>query len=65
MKQSLQLKIGQQLAMRDLMTDLRSANPLSQGGGNKPFSKADRGRFLNALERDIRAAAKQGEGYRQ
>lgn len=48
--------IGQQLAMRDLMADLRAANPLSQGGGGKPFSKADRSRFLDALERELRAA---------
>lgn len=43
--------IGEVLAMRDLMTDLRAANPLSQGGGAKPFSKADRSRFLDALDR--------------
>ncbi|EAU46857.1 YaiI/YqxD family protein [Salipiger bermudensis] len=48
--------IGQQLAMRDLMADLRAANPLNQGGGGKGFTKADRSRFLNALEREIRQA---------
>ncbi|WP_171132754.1 YaiI/YqxD family protein [Ruegeria sp. HKCCA6707] len=48
--------IGQQLAMRDLMADLRAANPLGQGGGGKPFGKADRSRFLDALERELRAA---------
>lgn len=47
--------IGQALAVRDLMSDLRSADPFRQGGG-KSFSKADRSRFLDALERDIRAA---------
>lgn len=47
--------IGQQLAMRDLMADIRAANPLAQGGGGKAFTKADRSRFLNALEREIRA----------
>jgi uncharacterized protein YaiI (UPF0178 family) len=47
--------IGQVLATRDLMTDLRSADPFRQGGG-KPFSKTDRSRFLEALERVIRAA---------
>lgn len=46
--------IGQQLAMRDLMADLRAANPLGAGGGGKPFSKADRSRFLDALERAVR-----------
>jgi hypothetical protein len=50
--------IGQQLAMRDLMADLRAANPLGAGGGGKAFSKADRSRFLDALEREIRAAEK-------
>lgn len=47
--------IGQQLAMRDLMADLRSADPFRQGGG-KGFSKADRSRFLDALERCLRKA---------
>ena len=50
--------IGQQLAMRDLMADLRAANPLSQGGGGKAFGKADRSRFLDALERELRAATR-------
>ena len=48
--------IGQQLAMRDLMADLRAANPLGTGGGGKPFSKADRSRFLESLDRMLRAA---------
>lgn len=47
--------IGQVLATRDLMADLRSADPFRQGGG-RPFSKADRSRFLEALERLVRAA---------
>ncbi|MGO4907371.1 YaiI/YqxD family protein [Pseudorhodobacter sp. W20_MBD10_FR17] len=47
--------IGQVLATRDLMQDLRSADPFRQGGG-KPFSKADRSRFLDALERVLQAA---------
>ena len=51
-----QANIGHQLAMRDLMTDLRAANPLNQGGGGKAFGKADRSRFLDALDRMIRAA---------
>ncbi len=53
-----QANIGQQLAMRDLMADLRSADPFRQGGG-KSFSKADRSRFLDALERALRAAKKE------
>lgn len=47
--------IGNQLAMRDLMSDLREADPFRQGGG-RPFSKADRSNFLNALETMVRAA---------
>lgn len=47
--------IGQQLAMRDLMADLRAADPFRQGGG-KGFTKADRSRFLDALERALRQA---------
>lgn len=50
--------IGQQLAMRDLMADLRAANPLGAGGSGKGFTKADRSRFLDALERELRAAAR-------
>ena len=52
--------IGQQLAMRDLMADLRAANPLGMQGGGKGFSKADRSRFLDALEREIRTAKSAG-----
>lgn len=51
-----QANIGQQLAMRDLMADVRAANPLGAGGGGKSFTKADRSRFLDSLEREIRAA---------
>ncbi len=47
--------IGNVLATRDLMQDLRSADPFRQGGG-RPFSKADRSRFLEVLERELRAA---------
>lgn len=46
--------IGNILATRDLMADIRAANPLHQGGGGRPFSKADRSRFLEALERLLR-----------
>jgi len=52
--------IGNALAMRDLMADLRSANPLGAGGGAKLFGKADRSRFLESLERMIRAAGRPG-----
>lgn len=47
--------VKEALAMRDLMSDLRSADPFRQGGG-KAFSKADRSRFLDALEREMRTA---------
>jgi hypothetical protein len=52
-----QANIGNVLATRDLMADLRSADPFRQGGG-KGFTKADRSRFLDALERELRAAAR-------
>ena len=47
--------VGAALASRDLMTDLRAADPFRQGGG-KPFGKADRARFRDALERVVRQA---------
>lgn len=47
--------IGNVLATRDLMADLRAADPFRQGGG-KGFTKADKSRFLDALERVLRAA---------
>ncbi|MEM8691579.1 MAG: YaiI/YqxD family protein [Pseudomonadota bacterium] len=46
--------VGNVLATRDLMADLRAADPFRQGGG-KGFTKADRSRFLDALERELRA----------
>ncbi|AMY71906.1 YaiI/YqxD family protein [Frigidibacter mobilis] len=51
--------IGNVLATRDLMADLRAADPFRQGGG-KGFTKADRSRFLDALDRMLRAAIKEG-----
>ena len=45
--------IGQVLATRDLMTDLRAADPFRQGGG-VAFSKADRARFKDTLDRVLR-----------
>jgi uncharacterized protein YaiI (UPF0178 family) len=51
--------IGNVLATRDLMSDLRSADPFRQGGG-RPYSKADRSRYLEALERVVRAAVAAG-----
>lgn len=48
-----QANIGNVLATRDLMADLRAADPFRQGGG-RPFAKADRSRFLAALDRALR-----------
>jgi uncharacterized protein len=49
--------IGNVLATRDLMADLRAADPFRQGGG-RGFTKADRSRFLDALELAVRRAAR-------
>ena len=51
--------IGSQLATRDLMADLRAADPLMTGAGKqggRAFSKHDRSRFLERLEVLIRKA---------
>lgn len=50
--------VGNALATRDLMTDLRAADPFRQGGG-RAFSRADRSNFLNALETEMRRAAQE------
>jgi uncharacterized protein len=49
--------IGNVLATRDLMADLRAADPFRQGGG-RGFKKVDRSRFLDALELAVRRAAR-------
>ncbi len=46
--------IGGVLATRNLMSDLRSAGALT--GGPPPFSKKDRSRFLDHMERTVQAA---------
>ncbi len=46
--------IGPALASRDLAADLRAADPFRQSGG-RAFSNADRSRFLDALDRAMRA----------
>lgn len=51
--------IGNVLALRDLMADLRAADPLGAGGSGRAFSKADRARFLDNLERMVRAAGRE------
>ena len=50
-----QANIGQKLATRDLMQDIRASNPFHHGGG-AAFSKADRSRFLQALDKALKAA---------
>ncbi len=50
--------IGNVLATRDLMADLRAADPFRQGGG-RAFSRADRSRFLEGLERAVQSAKKE------
>ncbi|MCC6001240.1 MAG: YaiI/YqxD family protein [Pararhodobacter sp.] len=50
--------IGNILATRDLMADLRAGNPFMQGSG-RGFQKADRSRFLDALEKAVRRASGQ------
>lgn len=50
--------IGNILATRDLMSDLRAADPFLQGKG-RSFSKADRSRFLDALDKALIRAARE------
>lgn len=47
--------IGERLATRDLMKDIRAADPFHQGGG-PAFSNADRSRFRQSLDRLARLA---------
>jgi len=48
--------IGVRLATRDLMTDLRAADPLMQVGSQRhaAFSRRDRSQFRDRLEAEIR-----------
>lgn len=45
--------IGMAVAMRELMSDLRAMGEAR--GGNAPFSKADRSRFLQAMESAVQS----------
>lgn len=47
--------IGPILSSRNLMAEIRSADPFHTGGG-APFGRADRSRFLDQLDRALRAA---------
>ena len=51
--------IGNQLASRDLMADIRAALPLdmAKAGGGRTFSSADRGRFKQILDQKVRQMA--------
>lgn len=51
--------IGPRLAARDLMADIRAANPFHQGSGSA-FGKAERARFLATLDRVLGAARRAG-----
>ncbi|MEM1182701.1 MAG: YaiI/YqxD family protein [Acidobacteriota bacterium] len=46
--------IGEAVAVRDLLADLRSAG--THAGGPAPLQKQDRSRFLQALDETVRAA---------
>ncbi|WP_411957333.1 YaiI/YqxD family protein [Paracoccus homiensis] len=50
--------IGARLATRDLMADIRSADPFHRGGGSG-FGKVERSAFLQALDRELSAALRQ------
>jgi uncharacterized protein len=53
--------IGMAVAMRDLMTDLRSAGQTT--GGPPPFAPRDRSAFLSALDQALRRLARRrGQG---
>jgi uncharacterized protein YaiI (UPF0178 family) len=50
--------IGDTLATRNLMTELRETGEIR--GGGRPFSKQDRSRFLQALDTAIQAIRRTG-----
>jgi uncharacterized protein len=54
-----QASIGMALAVRDLHTHLRDTGETTRGPA--PFTKADRSRFLDALETAVRAAIVAGK----
>lgn len=54
--------IGMALATRDLMQGLREAGEVT--GGPRPFSKADRSRFLDRMEAMVQAALRVRRGGR-
>lgn len=53
--------IGETLATRDLLEQLRNTGILGEGGGGggpAPFTKRDRSRFLDAMEQAVRKLRK-------
>lgn len=57
--------IGNTLAMRDLMADLRAGDPLRTQGGGRSFSRADRSRFAQALDAALAGIARGGPRQRK
>lgn len=51
--------VGARRATRDLMAEMRAADPFHQGRG-KPFGKAERARFLQALDRTLAWIGRRG-----
>lgn len=49
--------IGMSVAMRDLMTHLRDTGQIT-GGGPSGYTKQDRGKFLDGIERALQALKK-------
>lgn len=49
--------IGNILATRDLMADLRAMDPFRRDGGGRSFQKTDRSRFLVTLDTALRRIA--------
>lgn len=50
--------IGAAIATRAIMADIRGSGDPTAGGGARPFSKEDRSRFLQALDKAIVALKK-------
>lgn len=50
--------IGGAIATRAIMADIRGSGDPTAGGGQRPFSKEDRSRFLQALDAAIVSAAR-------
>lgn len=50
--------IGGAIALRAIMADRRAGANLAGGGGPPPFSKADRSRFLSALDESLARLAR-------